>query len=413
MGKIGVVRAMSLLGKTDQLDRSAWLLLIISGLFAISTALSNTFVNVYLWKIKEDYMMIGRYNLASYLAMAVTFIFAGRLAKQVDRVIAIRIGVALQAIFYLAVLALGKNTVQYVDWLGLFLGLGLGFFWLSFNVLYFEITERHNRDIFNGVNGLLTSAAGIMAPLISGFIITRIDQFTGYRIIFSLSLAIFVVAVIISFLLKRRSAHGVFRLKETLEESLQRGRHWFWVNLAMVAQGVREGLFSFLLSLLIFVATKNEMALGWYLTTTSAVSLLSYFLVGRYLRRRWRDEGMLLGTAMMGIMALPLLWEVNAFTLYLLGVGASLFFPIYMVPLTSAVFDVIGENNNTAKRRVEYVVARELALNVGRILSVAVFLWWASTEPDLIQIKWLLIPVAFVQLFSWLTIRQVPLLEQP
>lgn len=403
---------MDLLGKTDRLDRSAWLLLVISGLFAVSTALSNTFVNVYLWKIKEDYIMIGRYNLASYLAMAVTFIFAGRLAKQVDRVIAIRIGVALQAVFYLAVLMLGKNTVQYVDWLGLFLGLGLGFFWLSFNVLYFEITERDNRDIFNGVNGLLTSTAGIIAPLISGLIITRIDQFTGYRVIFFMSLAIFLLAVIISFLLKRRSAHGVFQLKTVIEESIKSGRHWFWVNLAMVAQGVREGLFSFLLSLLFFITTKNELALGGYLTTTSAVSLLSYFLVGRYLRRRWRDKGMLVGTAMMGIMTLPLLWEVNTFTLYLLGVGVALFFPIYMVPLTSAVFDVIGESNDTAKLRVEYVVARELALNVGRILSVAAFLWWASSKPDLMQIKWLLIPVAFVQLFSWLTIRQVPLLQQ-
>jgi YQGE family putative transporter len=403
---------MSLFGKTDRLDRAAWLLLIISGLFAVSTALSNTFVNVYLWKIKEDYLVIGRFNLASYLAMAVTFVFAGRLAKQVDRVIAIRIGVVLQALFYLVVLLLGKKSVHLVDGLGAFTGVGAGFFWLSFNVLYFEITERHNRDIFNGINGLLTSAAGILAPLTSGWIITRIDQFTGYRIIFGISLVVFLLAVAISMMLKRRSAHGVFRLKAILDDAAKKGRNWFWVNLAMIAQGVREGLFAFLLSLLIFVATKNELALGGYLTAASAVSLLSYFLVGRYLRRGWRDEGILVGTVMIGIFALPLLWDVNAFTLILLGVGAALFYPLYMVPLTSAVFDVIGENNETAKLRVEYVVARELALNVGRVLSVVVFLWWVVREPNLIQMKWLLIPVSFIPMLSWLAIRQVPLLEQ-
>ncbi|MDR6225243.1 MFS transporter [Desmospora profundinema] len=403
---------MSVFGDTNRLDRAAWLLLIISGLFAVSTALSNTFVNVYLWKIKEDYLVIGRFNLASYLAMAVTFVFAGRLAKQVDRVIAIRIGVALQALFYLAVLVLGKESVRVVDGLGVFMGVGSGFFWLSYNVLYFEITERYNRDIFNGMNGLLTSAAGMAAPLVSGWIITRIDQFTGYRIIFSLSLAVFLLAVIVSFMLKRRRAHGVFRLKIILKDTVKKGSHWFWVNLAMVAQGVREGLFAFLLSLLIFVAIGNELILGWYLTMASAVSLLSYFLVGRYLRRRWRDEGIFLGTVMMGIVSLPLLWDVNAFTLIFLGVGSALFYPIYMVPLTSAVFDVIGESNETAKLRVEYVVARELALNAGRVLSVIGFLWWVTREPNLMQMKWLLIPVAFVQLFSWLAIRQVPLLEQ-
>ncbi|MDA8351868.1 MAG: MFS transporter, partial [Firmicutes bacterium] len=117
---------MSLLGKTDRLDRPAWLLLIINGLFAVSTAMSNTFVNVYLWKLKQDFIVIGRFNLASYLAMAITFVLAGRLAKQLDRVIAIRIGVALQALFYLAVLFFGPRSAELVIPLGFFMGIGSG-----------------------------------------------------------------------------------------------------------------------------------------------------------------------------------------------------------------------------------------------------------------------------------------------
>ncbi|PTX58269.1 YQGE family putative transporter [Melghirimyces profundicolus] len=394
------------------MDRPAWLLLIISGLFAVSTAMSNTFVNVYLWKLKQDFAVIGRFNLANYLAMAVTFVLAGRLSKQVDRVIAIRIGVALQALFYLAVLLLGPRSVDLVFLLGMFLGVGAGFFWLSYNVLYFEITERYNRDIYNGINGLLTSGAGILAPVISGWIITRVDHFTGYRIIFAFSLAVFMAAVVVSFLLKRRNARGEYRLREILRLALQRGNHWYWVNLAMVAQGAREGLFAFLVSLLIFVSTGNELALGGYLTAASIVALISYFVVGRCMRLSWRDESILLGASMLGIVVVPLIWDINTWTLVVLGVGAALFYPVYMVPLTSAVFDVIGENQDTARLRVEYVVARELALNVGRVLSVVVFLWWIRLIPDLIQLRWLLMPVGFVQLFAWLAIRRVPLLEQ-
>jgi MFS transporter, YQGE family, putative transporter len=406
-----MVMQMQILGKTHQLDRNAWLLLIISGLFAAATALSNTFVNVYLWKIKHDFALIGWFNWINYLAMAVTFVFAGRMAKQVDRVIAIRIGVALQALFYLSVLMLGTRAADYVFFLGSFLGIGSGFFWLAYNVLYFEITERHNRDIFNGINGLLTSIAGIVTPLLSGWMITRVDHFTGYRIIFGISLAVFLLAVIITFLLRPRSAAGVYRLKEILSLVRNRDNCWYWVNLAMIAQGAREGLFVFLISLLVYVATGNELALGSYLTAASAVGLLSYFLVGRLMRLSWRDESILVGSLMMGIVVVPLIWDTNTWTLVILGLGAALFYPVYMVPLTSAVFDVIGESNETAQLRVEYVVARELALNLGRILSISAFLWWIQRSPDIAQLKWLVLVVGFIQVLTWVFIRRVPLLN--
>lgn len=314
--------------------------------------------------------------------------------------------------FYLAVLLLGNRSVELVFLLGMFLGVGSGFFWLSYNVLYFEITERNNRDIYNGINGLITSGAGILAPVISGWIITRIDHFTGYRLIFALSLAVFLVAVVVSFMLKRRSASGVYRLKEILRLALDRGNHWYWVNLAMIAHGIREGLFAFLISLLIYVATGDELSLGGYLTASSVVALIAYFIVGRFIRINWRDESILIGAAMLGIVVLPLIWGVNTWTLVVLGMGVALFYPVYMVPLTSAVFDVIGENQETARLRVEYVVARELALNVGRILSVTAFLWWVQGISDPSQLRWLVLPVGFVQLFAWLAIRRVPLLEQ-
>ncbi|MGB0089665.1 MAG: MFS transporter, partial [Planifilum fulgidum] len=227
-----------------RLDREAWLLLLISGLFAAATALSNTFVNVYLWKINGRFVLIGWFNLVSYVAMAAAFVAAGRLAKRVDRVVVVRLGVALQAVFYLSVLILGRESAGHVTLLGAFMGIGAGFFWLAFNLLYFEITERDNRDVFNGVNGLLISAAGIVAPMLSGWIIKRLDQLTGYRIIFSLSLGTFLLAVLISFFLKRRRAAGRFRLADILRLGVRRGSRWHWVSLAMIAQGAREGVFA-------------------------------------------------------------------------------------------------------------------------------------------------------------------------
>ena len=402
---------MDVLAGRKQLDREAWLLLLISGLFAASTALSNTFVNVYLWKINGRFALIGWFNLISYVAMAAAFVVAGRLAKRVDRVVVIRLGVALQAIFYLSVLILGRSTVDYVTLLGAFMGIGSGFFWLAYNLLYFEITERDNRDIFNGVNGLLVSAAGIVAPMLSGWIIKKVDQLTGYRIIFSLSLGIFLLAVLITFVLKRRRAAGQYRLADILRLGIRRGTRWYWVSLAMVAQGAREGIFAFLIGLLVYIAAKDEWVLGNFLAISSLVSLAAYYVVGRYMRPHWRDECILLGALMMGLVGLPILWELNTWTLFILGVGAALFSPLYFIPLTSTVFDVIGESRETARFRVEFVVARELALNVGRVFSLLLFLWWVDRDPSPEQLRWLVLAIGFVPIFTWLAIRHVPLPE--
>jgi YQGE family putative transporter len=100
-------------------------------------------------------------------------------------------------------------------------------------------------------------------------------------------------------------------------------------------------------------------------------------------------------------------FKAGTLQLFILGVGAALFYPMYYVPLTSKVFDVIGESQKTAKLRVEYVVTRELALNVGRVASIALFLIVVSRTTEVDHLKWILFAVGFAQVFAALFMRRV------
>ncbi|WP_072333650.1 MFS transporter [Thermoactinomyces sp. DSM 45891] len=391
---------------TKRLDREAWYLLTISALHAVSLALSNTFLNVYLWKLKQNFLLIGWYNLTYHVSVAITFIFAGWLTKKVDRVIAIRLGVAIQALFYLTVLFLGTSAADYVVLLGFFIGVGSGFYWLAFNVLYFEITERENRDYFNGISGLTNSLAGIIAPVLSGWIITRINHFTGYRIIFWISLGIFIVAVIMSFFLKARSSRGSYRLKEVLRIARNRGTKWHWINLAMLVQGVREGVFVFITGLLVYLTARSEFTLGTFYTVCNLVSLIAYYFAGKWMTPERRIKAMFVGAIALGLCFLPYLFLLNTWSMFVFGIGIFLFFPFYYNPILSIVFDVIGEKDENVALRVEYVVSRELALNMGRIISVLGFIIWVSYYPDLIHLRWYLLPIAFMQVLTWWLIRK-------
>ena len=148
--------------------------------------------------------------MAVAVAQPFTFILAGRWAKKIDRVIVFRIGITLLALFYLSVLSFGTSASKYLLLLGALLGMGYGFYWLAFNVLTFEITEPETRDFFNGFLGIFSSVGGMIGPIAAGFIISRLEKFTGYSIVFGISLALFAAAVFLSFFIKRRPANGSY-----------------------------------------------------------------------------------------------------------------------------------------------------------------------------------------------------------
>lgn len=183
-------RLKKMFGDMD-VTRDLLLLLTIGGLYALAIALSNTFVNVYLWKQSGRFTDLAIYNLAIVVLQPITFLFAGRLAKKIDRAFVLRFGVIFLAAFYLIVLMAGEQAAARLVLLGSVLGIGYGFYWLAFNVLTFEITEPETRDFFNGFLGVLTSTAGMIGPLIAGIVISQLTDDTGYTVIFTLSLFCF------------------------------------------------------------------------------------------------------------------------------------------------------------------------------------------------------------------------------
>jgi len=387
------------------LDKDAWLLLLISFLYTLAAALSNTYVNVYLWKLKESFLIIGLFNLYQYIAIMIAFIIAGRLAKRFDRVFILRVGVIILAIYYLTVLLFGAEAPKYHALLGILLGLGEGFFWFSFNLLYFEITGPQNRDSFNGWNGLLTSSSGIIIPFLSGWFISSKTGVSGYKTIFFISLVIFIIAVISSLLFQKRVYTGVYRLKEVLKETTEKS-DWRNIFLAMTAQGMREGVIIFLIGLLIYIEKKNEFSLGTYTMIISAITSITYFLVGRYIKKSWRDTSMLIGTLFMALAVIPLSQEISYNRILIYGIGTSLFAPLYFIPLTSKTFDQIGKDSKSSDLRGEYIVVREAGLNSGRVFITIVFIIIVKFF-DTEYLRYLLLFSGSIQILAWYFMRQV------
>lgn len=143
------------------------------------------------------------------------------------------------------VLWLGGQAVHYIWPFGLILGLSIGFFWLAFNIVFFEITEAVNRDFFNGWMGLLGSFTGIVGPWVSGWLISLWPGEHGYRVVFIISLCTYGISAVLSFLLQKRKSEGTYLWLEPWKELRRAGSPWRPAAAALLFQGLREGVFHF------------------------------------------------------------------------------------------------------------------------------------------------------------------------
>ena len=389
-----------------ELTKDLLLLLLIGGLYSLSVALSNTFVNIYLWKQTGELLDLGLYNLASSIAQPLTFILAGRMAKKVDRVIVLRIGVILLALFYCIVLAIGASAAKYLLLLGGVLGMGYGFYWLAFNVLTFEITEPETRDFFNGFLGILTSAGGMVGPMSAGFIISKLANTKGYPIVFGISLTLFALAVTLSFFLKRRPANGKYHFKRIIAER-KNNYNWKMVTNAHVCQGLREGIFAFMISVLVFLSTGTEMALGTYGLINSAVAFASYFVVSRLMKKEYRLKSILIGGILLYAALFLIAFDVTYTKLIIYAVTIAIAYPLLLVPYSSITYDVIGTGWKAAEMRIEYIVVREVYLNTGRVLSILLFLIMVSTMDTKQSLPILFLVLGAGHTFIYFFIRRV------
>lgn len=389
-----------------ELTKDLNLLLIIGGLYAISVSLSNTFVNIYLWKQSGEFQDLGIYNLSIVIVQLFTFILAGRWAKKIDRVIVLRVGVIALASFYLTVLIIGGNASEFLILLGALLGMGYGFYWLAFNVLTFEVTEPETRDFFNGFLGILSSIGGMIGPIAAGFIISRLEKFTGYSIVFGISLALFTLAVILSFFLKRRPAHGRYWFTRIFTER-KNNHNWKLITNAHFFQGFREGTFAFIISIFVFISTGSEMALGTFGLINSGISFISYYFVSRMIKQKQRKKSILIGGIVLYLAIFIIVFDVTYVRMLIYAAIIAIAYPLVLVPYVSMTYDVIGKGWKAAEMRIEYIVVREVFLNLGRFISIISFLIGITLFEPEISIPILLIIVGIGHTCIYFFIKKI------
>lgn len=390
------------------MSKKAILLLIVNGLYSLALGLSKIFVNIFLWKQSNNFVLIATYNLMHYVFSSISFIIAGWLSKKKNGIWPLRLGITIFSLFFIAILLMRNQVIDYYILFGIVFGIALGFYWLAFNVLSFDFTTTNNRDTFNGYNGCIAGIANAITPIIAAYIIEKNEELTGYTIVFAISLFLFVILILVSLLLK--SEHYGEKLDYTKIFNKD-NKEWHTLRKAIAFWGLRDVVIIFLINILIFRTTKSEVTLGNLTLMAYLISSISYVLEQKFIKPKLRWISFHIGSIFMFLAVIGFSFDISLNWLLTYIIIDAVFMPFFFIPMTSATFNIIDQKNEK-KMRTEYIINREFALNTGRTISTTILIAFLIFIDNDRILNYFLLFIGSSQLFSILYLRKLKVWKQ-
>ncbi len=294
--------------------------------FLVFYGLPHVFINTMLLGQTGDVKVVVMYNATFFLGSAAAMLLAAGLLQRTDSGVTAVLGILGYNVLYLLLIVLGDNASRWHLWLGLLAGLADGCYWLSYGHLLSDSTDLTNRDSGLAIVNICANVVNLTIPLLAGFIIDAVGGTRGYMAVFGLSFAVSAVTCALALRLPKRRMAGAHKVDypRTLR-AIGRNRHLLYSLAAQGCKGVREGAFTFILSIVLYQMVKNELLVGFNTFLSAAAAIASYVIASRILSLANRVRYMGIAVAVLtGIAALCIL-HLSPMTVILYTVVNSFF----------------------------------------------------------------------------------------
>lgn len=369
------------LGLHRRLPEKAKTLVWMIAFYDFSFALSSVFINIYLFKGHDDLTIPGWFNFASYVAIVMAFVIGAHLSVKWNHLLPYQMGLIFNASVFLIVLLERENTLGYPAFLGALYGLGIGFYYLGQHSLTLDLTETKTRDHVLSIQLFLSSNFRILAPAMAGWTIVLYRSSSsflgwvddgasaGYYLVFALSLAINIGLIVKSLQFEDKSIRKGIHLWKvlTFEGNLDWNRQ-MWIQFIL---GLRNGVFWFVIGLLVYRVSHNEGIVGTYNMLSNLIAVLTGYSLSRWATRENRYAGLWISSALICTASLLLSWQVGAFTLLAFAVFNMIGTSWFQVVFSAIGFEIMEKAVEYRKHQLEYLAVRELPLGIGRLIGLS------------------------------------------
>lgn len=366
----------------QRLSRDAVMSLVVHFFYQFGASMSGLFLNLYLWRLTEDLRVSAWFNLLVFAVSPPAFALAGKIAKQRGCMVVYRLGIALTALFYLIVLVSRERVVDAYPLFGLMAGFSGAFYWAAYLTLMYDVSTNANRVRYLGYNNIAFTAAGLIAPVVAGWIIAASGGLSGYMLVFAVAFMMYALSAAGSFRIRgAESRKQSYYLKYTVP-LMRRSPLWlkslygFWIF------GLLQGLMLFLPNILLYRAIPDEEAVGYVTAACSLVTIAASYAIARRARERAARAYLWAGAGGFTLAAAPLLaapGEAAAVVAFMLTHAVC--GPLFGNTLSTYYYRLMGGLPLKGQFRIESIVVRETFVNAGRVVSIFAMIV-AAPQPD-------------------------------
>lgn len=378
--------------------------ILIQGLNFFSLNMGNVFISLFLINTSSSFIGALIYNLFIGITILVSFFLLSPICKK-HKKIGIQLGNALNCLLYVAIILLGNSAGNFVWILGIISGFGQGFFWLSTNILIIDLTEYENRKQYNSVSGMLTSLSNMIGPLFASTIVSIFPDLKGYKILFSIIFCIMIFSIALCFFVKTSGeVHEKFSIRRA-HKKVDMSRFKVIQKISWKTS-FRDGVMTFLFSILVFHITRSELILGRLTALKTIISLIAYSIIGKVKVRI--SHIFKIGTVLhiLAILILTFyLKDIYLITIFLVIYGMAI--PLFSIAYGVLTQDAMEYADKDGEFICELSCMKELWIGVGRItaISIVVALYYFASGFSLLWIYGL--AASIISAFSIKNIKDV------
>lgn len=378
------------------MEREAKVYLVMMTFLNFSLALSAIFVSVFIWNIDNSFALLAIYSLANSIAILVSFPACAWLARQTSPMTCSRIGVLIFIIGYGFLLYIREDAVNHVYLLGTLIGLGTSFFVIGQHMQIFNVTKDRNRDRFLYILSFLSNGVGMLAPMISGFTISRFEGMSGYYIVFSISFVSFLITALVSLKIKGKKLPKKSSFFEVWKNPTREWRGMYWVSMAT---SMVEGTYSsFLVTIMTFSILQSELSFGGYNTFAALMGLLTSLWLAKISRPELRMKVFTVGAFLVSLSSIALSVAPTFITLVLYAVLSVVGLNLINTTLNAWMYASIEYDKKFEERRLDYIIVREIPLGLGRMIGIGLFFIMSAffTDENILPISFALFGSVYI-----------------
>ena len=367
------------------LNKNYKVLFLLRLLKSILTNFVDVFLVLYFINVSNNNILpLGIYKLVAMVTVWIVIFLSKNYCKSKNRIWLMRIGIVMYFIYFLAILLLKDQVVNYIYLIGLLYGLEEGFYYSVYNTIESDGIENKGREKYLGTYNGCKNIVSIIVPLFFGSLI----QNSGFINTIIFVLVIVVLEILLSIILKdnnipKCNKTNLKEFKNIVKEHIELKS----IIKNKICSGLTysEGALSYVITIYIIKVFSESVSLGIFTSIFSIISIVIGFLFVKTIKPKYYIKLLSATLPITIILLCIMLLNCNFITVVLYNLFQT---------VSKLLSDLITERNvfnfsniETIKKeyKVEYFLTIETALFIGRVISNTLFILMAFLDEKFIM----------------------------